>query len=1267
MALLKKFCLLLFVWTLILLALIMGGMRLVISNIEFFTPEIEYLLERDVASGIVFNRVSGTMNRFNPILQIENVSINQADRSQPLFIDRLEVEFDFWSSLRTRAPVVFEISGKLEKLELTRDVSGSWWLDEYQIDVGSDDSVLPGFGQLLELLPRYLKLDLHRLIIRDEKNQATHQLAALSARIDHHKGQFFTEVSADLPDEFGGGLLLKSVVDLNSSLIYLNTSELQLAPVARLFEIDTQGLKKGALDGEMWLSMSGYRVIAVKGDLDLKQGILQVTADKAPLAVDYHAKFNAVAGKQRWRISSKFERLTIDGVGVPGFDAQLDIPVATDDARLAAWIDQLPVSSLPTLAGQWLPKKFGDQISAGKLHGLLHDVLFEVDFDDVETFRLATAVEGLSSQRTGYVPGVTNLNADLILGNHRLMATLHGEAVSIDFGDRFRAPLEADSINMEVTMNRLPTGNLLIVGDQIELRNPDLNAVGRLRLETDGQNAPFMYLRASFTDTHASSTGKYLPVKLIPTETLEWLDRGIIGGYVPAGDLQFHGRLQDIFKLAREHAGEFFVDFSVREADIFFAPGWLHARNGKGQILFHNAGMEFDLEQASYENINGIKVRGGIADFEHASLDLAIHAEAPTRDAVRVWRDTPVGERFREVLANLQDYGGTVSTAIDIRLPLGDKVTDSKVSVEVDFKNAAVRAPGWGVDLSQITGRLKVVDDSIDARVISARFFDDPVDIDINSENMALRTLVSVAGNLASANLIRQLPSYLREAVTGNSDWQVGLAISGDTAAAGEPFLRINAASNLNGTRLAMPEPFRKDSPDSRRVTADVDFYPQEIHFLSRIGDDIAGRGTLSNRDDGEYRLGELEFAFSRALGSQRRPGIHLAGRINETNIDEWLTFFSNTGTNQPSLLSSVELGIDRAMVFGREADALIFELRQTDQHFYGSIDSSIVKGNFDIPLKTFARNPALINLDYLKIDELEQESDSSAIRPSKLPAFRLNAKSVRLHDMIFSDLLLDASPTGDLLEISKFDLRRDAVQISSSGQWNYNAETDQHLTQIKTRLEGPELGESLEGLGFGNSMSGGTIELTGDFSWAAAAYQFSLERLVGQARLKITDGVLNNVEPGGGRLVGLLSLNALPRRLTLDFSDVLIDGMEFDEITGSYRIADGILHTRNTRMDGVAAKIKMSGKTGIIARDYDQVIRVTPKIRQTLPLIGAAAVAASNPVGWGLLLLQNLFKTAIDDAVQIDYRLTGSWDDPKIELLKAVDENQKALPKIDK
>ena len=99
--------------------------------------------------------------------------------------------------------------------------------------------------------------------------------------------------------------------------------------------------------------------------------------------------------------------------------------------------------------------------------------------------------------------------------------------------------------------------------------------------------------------------------------------------------------------------------------------------------------------------------------------------------------------------------------------------------------------------------------------------------------------------------------------------------------------------------------------------------------------------------------------------------------------------------------------------------------------------------------------------------------------------------------------------------------------------------------------------------------------------------------------------------------------------------------------------------------MDGPAAKIKISGKTGIADRSYEQTIKVTPKIRETLPVIGA--VSAGSTVGWGLLLLQNLFKKVIDDAVEVEYRVTGTWDDPKIELIKAVDEKQRELPTIDR
>jgi uncharacterized protein (TIGR02099 family) len=1263
MKFIKKISLALLLTFVLLLALAMGGMRLVISNIDMFESEISYLLESEVSKGLVFNQFSGAMRGFNPVLRIDNVSLNLPDRSQPLFIDFLEVEFDFWKSLRERTPVVFEISGRLEKLELTRDTAGKWWINEYRIEAGNVD--LPGYSQVLALLPRYLKLDLRRLIVHDETHGTSHQLSRVEARIGHREDQFFAQVNAHLPAEFGRELLVKSVVDPSSSRIYLNVGNLQLAPVARLFDFDTRGLKSGVLDGQLWLDMSGYRIAGMQGDLLLENGIVQVADDKPTLAIDYHARFNVAGGERRWRVSSKFEHLSIDGKSVPPFDAQIDIPVVAGDDRLAATINRLPLSSLPAIAGQWLPAGLRSQILQGRLQGLLQDVIFEIDLDDAENFRLGARITDLRNEAFGRFPGINKLDADLAMGHNRLAAMVTGDAVTLDFGDRFRAPLQADSLRMEVLLNRLPSGNLLVAADEIKLRNQDLRAVGRLLLETDGEQAPFMFLRASFDDVVVASTGKYLPIKLLPKATLEWLDRGIIGGYASAGEFQFHGRMRDIRQLAREQATELFVGFQVEQADIFFAPGWLPVKNGYGRIMFHNLGFDFDLERASYERIDNVKASGMIADFDHASLDLAITADASTRDALRVWRNTPVGQRFDEVLTNLQDTGGAVNTRIDMRLPLATDLDEHKVNVRLGFKDVALSAPNWGLDLRQVNGQLKVTQDSLAASGISARFFDDPVSIDVDSSNSAVSTEVAVQGRINSANLLRKLPGYLSESVEGESDWQLRLQIAGDDAPAEQPFLRIISSSSLRDTRLDMPLPFLKNAADELRFSTDIDFLPGEIRFQSKLGSQIQGRGMLREDSSGDYRLDSLDIAFDSSLRRQQLPGIFLYGRIAELSVDDWLNYLSRAGDADPELLQYIVLGVDRGQAFGRDFDSAVIEVKQVDDRFLGQIDSSLARGSFEAPIRTSAQDPLVVRLDYLNIDKSSAEVDYSTLRPSRLPALRLSSKSLRYDDMNFSDLLFVAHPRGETLRVENLDMQRDKVLLNSQGSWQYSEVDGSHKSSLDVTIAGPNLGEAIDGLGFGNSMSSGEIDFKGDFSWPAPLFAFGLDTLSGKAKMEVTDGVLNNVEPGSGRYVGLLSLSALPRRLALDFSDVVIEGMDFDEIKGDYRIEGGVLYTENTRLDGPAAKIKISGKTGIIDRNYDQVMRVTPKIRQTLPLLGAVAV--STTVGWGLLLLQNLFQTVIDDAVEIEYRVTGSWDDPQIELLKAVDENQQALPRIDK
>ena len=237
-------------------------------------------------------------------------------------------------------------------------------------------------------------------------------------------------------------------------------------------------MKAGELDGEVWLNMSGYRITDMQGDMQLKQGKIQLADDKPSLAIDYHARFDLFRNGERWRVSSKVDRLSIDGETVPGFDAQIDLPASADDDRLAASINHLPISSLPVIAGQWLPNTLASQIAQGKLEGQLRNVIFEINLQQVENFRLGANILDLSSHTLGLIPGIDKVSADLVVGYNKLAANLNGKGVTLDFGDQFRTPLEADLLHMDIIMNRKASGNLLLTANNLELSNQDINATG---------------------------------------------------------------------------------------------------------------------------------------------------------------------------------------------------------------------------------------------------------------------------------------------------------------------------------------------------------------------------------------------------------------------------------------------------------------------------------------------------------------------------------------------------------------------------------------------------------------------------------------------------------------------------------------------------------------------------------------------------------------------------------------------------------------------
>jgi uncharacterized protein YhdP len=84
--------------------------------------------------------------------------------------------------------------------------------------------------------------------------------------------------------------------------------------------------------------------------------------------------------------------------------------------------------------------------------------------------------------------------------------------------------------------------------------------------------------------------------------------------------------------------------------------------------------------------------------------------------------------------------------------------------------------------------------------------------------------------------------------------------------------------------------------------------------------------------------------------------------------------------------------------------------------------------------------------------------------------------------------------------------------------------------------------------------------------------------------------------------------------------------------------------------MRGPAVDMVVVGRTGLVARDYDQTAVIGADFGRALPVAGA--VVGGPAVGAALFLLSEMLRKPFQ--AQITYRLTGPWDNPVIERLSA-------------
>lgn len=215
----------------------------------------------------------------------------------------------------------------------------------------------------------------------------------------------------------------------------------------------------------------------------------------------------------------------------------------------------------------------------------------------------------------------------------------------------------------------------------------------------------------------------------------------------------------------------------------------------------------------------------------------------------------------------------------------------------------------------------------------------------------------------------------------------------------------------------------------------------------------------------------------------------------------------------------------------------------------------------------------------------------------------------------------------------------------------------DVHRSDFYAKMESDAIETMLSTLNYNTAnIKDGQTTIEMKANWMDTPLNFSMEKINGELDIQIDKGQFLDINPSAGRLFGLLSLQSLPRRLALDFTDLFNKGFSFDNINGNFNLEEGHAYTNNLELTGPAANIIVSGRTGFITEDYDQIATITPKVSNSLPVASALFGPVGIGIGAVIYLTGELFKAipnTIDNILRYQYSIKGSWDNPDIEKIK--------------
>ena len=1186
-------------WTLLFITVGFLCINFLFSSIENYKIQLAHKLSEVIDAPVTIGQINAKVRGIHPELQLSQLSI----AAEKIQLKEIRLGVNVWELIIHRdllAATWITLVGA--KITLTRHADNSISLDGLKASEGQPLWLLQG---------RKISCLQSTITWHDEKNAApVRQITPVNLAIMNDGDEHRLNLLARLPQQleplrvsmqFTGNLFDLQTVN---GKIFLEAKSVKLAEFTELEFPLSLKMSDGIANLKTWIQWQNGQLSTINGTIESKNITLNRPQHSS-------LKFNELTSRFQLRRQNEIWDVELPNIEITTPETELHGAISfvlnenhSDENSIGVFLDKLDIA--PTLS---MVNFFTDtSLLSQQLSGTLTNLnLFTQPAK--KKFALDSSFNNLTVEDTTAKLSIKYLNG--YLHGNELAGTLqlHSDKLLVNAPTLFRELLP--DIKLETALHWRQTAEAWhIESDALVLATKDIPSESRLRLTWPKNGAAFMDLQTQFEIYDATQTPHYFPVGIMEKDVVAWLDKAFEKGSLKNGQILFYGNLAD-FPFEKGN-GVFEVLFDAQQVQLNYAPEWLPLNALTAQVRFYQDSLQVNLSAMAQNAVIKTAEVTIPSMFTSDYVHVVAEAEGDIGQVLGFIQHTPLKTRVDSVLTAIAPQGNT-RLSLDLQIPLTEKL-NSKVKGAAYLDKAKLKVKSLDLPVQAISGVLQFTENGVFSDMISAVALNHAIQIRLQSDNK--HTAVHVEGSTSVDDLFNQLKilpfTQLSQSawIEGGADYQLTLSLPyGQTA----PTLQVQ--SMLAGITLNLPAELAKPKlqklPLSMTLTLGNDvLLPLVLNYNEQLKADVVIDTKNKRLERGAILLGEGQITLPDT------PGFSVKISRDQLALQDWLGLAMVSSENSVADIHTVSIHSQNARWKKSELGEFDLLLKRDNELWRGKLNSAFAQGSLQF------QNNVNLKLELEKLDlaffkqlqtgeEIKNETVmASAVSPKNLPSLSLQSEKTFWHDKPLGKLMIETQPSSNSITFKTIDLQATTHHLSMIGDWQ-NAQTELH-----GKLEFVKAGMLFSNLGITQDISETTGYANLALFWQGTPQQFSLERLRGQVDLNLQNGRILSIEPGFGRILGMLALEQWLKRLQLDFSDMYAEGLTFNSIKGHFDLSQGRASSQDLTVDAIPAKILLKGDTNFVLQNVDYVVNVTPKSADAVPIAGTIVGKIMSLVG---------------------------------------------------